>query len=772
MPRSLRRGCGAAAALFGVWLGFVLVVPVVTVDRPFSTVLVDRNGELLSAALAVDEQWRFPLRGEVPEKFERAIVRFEDRRFGYHPGVDLLAVARAAVHNLRAGEVVSGASTLSMQVVRLSRPGEARTVGEKLIEMVLAVRLELSASKQEILALYAAHAPFGGNVVGLEAAAWRYFGRPASELSWGEAATLAVLPNNPGLVHLGRNRERLRSRRDALLNRLAAAGDIDAETLVLARAEPLPRAPSPIPRTAPHLLVRLTDRSRPFVRTTIDRELQTRASAQLRRHHELWRGNGVHNAAAIIVHVPTSEVLAYVGNIVDFDDPQHHNHVDIITAPRSSGSLLKPFLYSAALDAGELLPHQLVADVPTSLGGFSPENYDRKYSGAVPAAQALARSLNVPAVRMLQSYGVDRFYSVLAQWGMSTLHRRAGDYGLALILGGAEGTLWDMTGMYTNMARAAQRFSDRVEPLRMTAGARSSEDEAASPVAAASAYLTMEALLEVQRPGVDQLWRRFAGSRPVAWKTGTSFGFRDGWAIGVTPEYAVGVWVGNADGEGRPLLTGYRAAAPAMFDLFELLPETTWFKMPGGLVEVEVCAHSGMRAGPGCGAKRREWVPKASLRARGCSYCRQVHCDHGCRHQVHARCAGVGDMETRPWFVLPAGMEYFYRERHADYRPLPPLRRDCMATREERAVSCVYPQEGARLYVPVELDGEGGRVVFQAAHRRPATRVFWHLDDDYVGVTEHLHQLALAPTPGEHVLTLMDAHGELFRRRFEVLDED
>ena len=290
----------------------------------------------------------------------------------------------------------------------------------------------------------------------------------------------------------------------------------------------------------------------------------------------------------------------------------------------------------------------------------------------MPAAHALSRSLNVPAVRMLQDHGVDRFYGDLRRWGVSTLHRPAGAYGLSLILGGAEGTLWDLTSMYASLARVAQGLSDRVESPALLTGERRVGDRPEAPVAAASAFLTLEALLEVQRSGADRLWRRFAHGRPVAWKTGTSFGFRDGWAIGVTPEYAVGVWVGNADGEGRPQLTGHRAAAPLMFDLFELLPETTWWRMPDGLVEIEVCARSGMRAGPRCGERRREWVARAGLRARGCRYCQHVHCDRGCRHRVHARCAGVADMETHAWFVLPPRVEHYFRERNTWYRPLPP----------------------------------------------------------------------------------------------------
>jgi len=784
-----RRGARLAGIALGGSLVLWLLVPVVRFDDPLSTVILDREGELLGATIADDGQWRFGVAEVLPEKFVAAITCFEDRRFFHHPGIDPFALARALELNARHGRVVSGGSTLTMQVVRLARRGQPRTYAEKAIEAVLAVRLSMSLSKHEVLALYAAYAPFGGNTVGLDAAAWRYFGRPPERLSWAETAALAVLPNAPSLIHPGRNRDRLLGKRNRLLDALRARGVIDAMTAELAKREPLPPAPEPVPRLAPHLLERVRAERRhavwrmgdgsPWVRTTLSAEVQARSSAVLARHHRRLAQSGVHNAAALVADVDTGRILAYVGNLSRFDLPDQGHWVDVVPAPRSTGSILKPLLFAAMLDAGEVLPGQLVPDVPTRLGSFHPENFDRTYAGAVPAERALARSLNVPAVRLLRSYGTDRFTVLLRRLGLTTLERPGAHYGLSLILGGAEATLFDVTGVYAGLSRLVTR-ADAGDPLPgafhpltwLPTPAVSGHDDPPS-LGPGAAWLTLEAMLEVERPGEEFAWRAFSSSRKIAWKTGTSYGFRDAWAVGVTPRFVVGVWVGNADGEGRPGLTGYSAAAPILFDLFDLLPGRGWFAEPeDALADIEVCARSGMRQGPHCTASRPRLVTRAGLETPPCAWCRLAHLDAALEWQVHGDCERVAAIRAVPWFVLPPAMETYYRLQHADYRPLPPLRPDCrsaVGAGGTAALACVSPREDATVYVPVEMDGSLGRVVFEAAHRAPRTRVFWHLDGEYQGETRDIHEMALAPSSGPHVLTLVDENGESVRRRFHAL---
>lgn len=764
-PRSRR----AVAVALGLVL--FLAVPVPDFDEPWSPVVTAADGRVLSASVAADDQWRFPPTDEVPERYAEALIAFEDQRFYLHPGVDPLAVVRALVSNVRRGEVVSGASTLTMQVVRLSRGNPPRTLAEKAHEAVLALRLDVAVRKRDILALHAAHAPFGGNTVGLAAAAQRYFRRPAHDLSWAEAATLAVLPHSPGLIHPGRGREALRRKRDLLIDRLAERGALSAEDARLARLEPLPRAPDPVPRVAPHVLDRLLAEAAggpPSFASTLSSELQAQVASIAERHARRLAQGGAHNLAVLVADTRSGDVLAYVGN-VDLAQGDHGQHVDIITAPRSTGSVLKPLLYAEMVQAGELMPTQVVPDVPLRIGGFSPENFDHTYLGAIPADVALARSRNVPAVWMLQRHGVERFHHELTGLGLTTLDRLPGEYGLSLVLGGAEATLWDLVGAYRTLGLAALQGDAPRPPLHVI-GEPAAQPPTRSPDPVA-AFVTLQALREVKRPGELGAWATFSSSRPIAWKTGTSHGFRDAWAIGVTPAVTIGVWAGNADGEGRSDLVGLSAAAPVLFDVLRASPDGGWFEDPGGGATVQVCAESGMRASPDCARVRGQRGPATMRRGPVCEHCRRIHCvDEACSARAHADCRPTSALHPASWFVLPASQAWFTRRQDPSYRPLPPWAEGCAPDDDPIQMGVIEPKSGARVHVPIELDGRPGRLVLQAAHLDPDATVYWHLDERYLGRTRGVHQLEVWPGPGEHVLTLVDQEGDRVQRRFTVIE--
>jgi penicillin-binding protein 1C len=754
-----------------------IVVPITSFNPDYSTVILDRHKELLSASIAADGQWRFPPNDMIPEKYEAALLTYEDRRFYYHFGIDPFAIGRAILSNLKAGEVVSGASTITMQVVRLSRFGKPRTFPEKILEAFLAIQIELQLSKKEILSLYASHAPFGGNVVGLEAASWRYFGYEPEKLTWAESAMLAVLPNSPALIHPGRERRKLLNKRNALLKKMYFKGMFDSLTCQLSMAENLPPAPQSMPMYAPHLLERIkneTDiRNISRLTTTVDKSTQLKVNQIIERYYHKNRENNVHNAAAMVIDVHSGNTLVYVGNVMNRSNDDHGNYVDIITAPRSTGSILKPFLYGGMLQSGEILPGQLVPDIPTRLGGFAPQNYSRRYQGAVPAWQALARSLNIPAVRMLKDFGVDRFYHLLQRLGISTLFRKADDYGLSLILGGAEGTLWDLTSVYARMAFELQTGTGVEKPdwfqvkyLKNKMNHKSVEIDK-FPFDAGTIWLVFEAMVEVARPGRENTWRQYTSSQKIAWKTGTSYGHRDAWAIGVTPDYAVGVWVGNADGEGRPGLTGLQMAAPILFDIFNVLEKNNWFSLPEmDLVEVDVCTKSGFRKGINC-AQYTTVFSTRNDNTKVCPYCKIIHLDILGQWQVTTNCERLENMINSTWFVLPPAMEKYYLQQHSDYRLLPPFKKGCF---EEinLPLALIYPQKDSRIFVPIELDGKRGRTIFQATHREPNMKLYWHLDREFVGETEHIHQIAVAPTPGRHILTVVDEDGNYLERQFTI----
>ena len=736
-----------------VLLGWALK-PGALFDDPESAVLESRDGRLLGARIAADGQWRFPAADRVPEKFAKAVVTFEDKRFRKHPGVDPLAIARAVRLNASSGEVRSGASTLTMQVIRLSRGNQPRTVREKLLEMVLALRLDAYRSKDDILALYAAHAPFGGNVVGLEAAAWRYFGRSADELSWAESAMLAVLPNAPALIHPGSRRDVLLAKRNFLLDKLCAAGNIDSVECELAKDEPLPEKPYPLPETAYHYLETLRKlHGDKLYRSDIDYSLQQRAEALVRRHADVFATNEVHNAAAVILDVATGQPVVYVGN-AGHTSREHGDNVDVVQAPRSSGSTLKPLLYGALLDEGDILPEMLISDIPFHYKDFTPSNYNHTFDGAVPARDVIRRSLNVPSVRMLHEYGVEKFIDLLQRCGFSTITRGADTYGLSLILGGAEIKLGDLASCYSMLALALR-------------------DGGNAPLSRGAIWCTFDALTEVNRPEEEGDWHSFSSTRTVAWKTGTSYGNRDAWSVGVTPDYVVAVWVGNCDGEGRPLLTGVGYAAPLMFDLFSLLPPTGWFDTPSDeLEEVECCRLSGHPATELCEADGvvTVFAPRAPHRPDPCPYHRLIHTDPEGRWQVDSDCWPVSEIRHVSWFVLPPAQEWYYMKTHGDYRPLPPYHPDYAGSRASGVVEIIYPQDGMAVAAPVALDARSQGVVFSAAHSDPQATLFWHLDGTYLGETAHgEHKLKVVPDRGPHVLTIIDANGHSAAVRFTAL---
>lgn len=760
------------------YLLLVLLVPAPLFEEPESTVLCSRDGQLLGARISGNGQWHFPPQDSVPPRFEQCILHFEDRHFRRHPGVNPVSLLRALVLNIREGEIVSGGSTLSMQVARLSRQGKSRTVWQKMVEITLAFKLELTHSKDEILALYTGHAPFGGNVIGLEAAAWRYYGCRPEDLSWGESATLAVLPNAPALIFPGRMENRLMDKRNHLLDLLLERGVIDSLTCRLSKVEPLPGKPLPLPAHSPHLLDKaLMEHPGERVQTTIDFRLQQQLNRKVADHAEKLAYNQIHNLAALVLSTETGEVLAYTGNAPVGEE--HAPSVDLIQSPRSTGSILKPLLYAALLQDGELLPHSLIRDVPVRFGGFTPKNFDENYNGAVPASMALSRSLNIPSVHMLRQYKAERFLHLLRDLGLTTLDKPADHYGLSLILGGGEATLWELAGMYAGMGRVLNQFNETeyyfADAYRPPTYVRETLAGKHNPIpdarlSAASLWWTFRALQEVHRPESEAGWERLDVPLRLAWKTGTSFGFRDAWAIGTTPDYVVAVWAGNADGEGRPGLTGVTAAAPLLFDVFSLLPTEQWYESPmSELVPVAVCRQSGYRAGPNCSEVDTLLVPVSGRKTAPCPYHYRIHLDAYGQHRVHADCYPREQMQERSWFVLPPSMEWYYRQQHPLYRPLPPYHPDCEGVEEEvPAMEFLYPYFGSRVLVPRELDGRKGKVVFEAAHRNPEATLYWYLGETFLGTTHIIHQMSASPPPGEYVLTIIDGKGRRLERKIMI----
>lgn len=720
------------------------VMPKQLFDAPKSVVLLDKKGNLLGARIADDGQWRFPETDTLNQKFISCLIHYEDKRFYKHFGVDFFAIVRAIKHNISGKGRREGGSTITMQVARMARGNQPRTIRNKLIEILWAFDIELSYSKEEILRMYVSNAPFGGNIVGLDAATWRYFNRDISSLSWAEMCCLAVLPNSPSLIHLNRNRSELQKKRDFLLHVLQKDGVIDSQELALALEEPLPDRPYALPNKAPHYLdfVSKTQKN-VIVRTTIDSRLQTMvqhlANDYARSYH---KSNHIDNIAILVLNVETGEPIAYVGNTTDMSIEAWQ--VDIVQSERSPGSTLKPFLYAAMLSSGEITPRQLISDTPLSINGFTPSNFNHMFSGAVHADDAIVQSLNVPLVRMLMQHTAGRFMEDLKWLGMTTLHYNEDHYGMSLILGGVEVKLWDLCHMYQKLALQLQSKEIDTEENRITKPA---------------IWFAFDAMSRLNRPEEEAEWSQFRSMKNIAWKTGTSWGSRDAWSIGVTPKYVVGVWTGNATGEGRAGMTGVGFASPIMFDVFALLENTTWFQKPSSEMEaMHVCHQSGCLASVDCSVIDTVLLPKVSSQTDQCSYCRLVHLSNDGKWQVNSRCVDVDEMITKSWFVLPAAQEYYYKTCHAEYHPLPPFREDCCFEATDQ-IDFIYPEHDAKIFIPRGFDGSLENVVFEAVCRKANATLFWHLDNEYIGKTVGIHKLGIIPPKGDHVLAIVDEQG-------------
>ena len=750
---------------------FYFSLPKTLFEDPLSDILYSSEGELLEARIASDGQWRFPVSDSIPYKFSESIKYFEDKRFEYHPGFDPLAIGRALIINLKSNKIKSGGSTITMQLIRLSRKNKQRTYFEKVIELILACRAELRYSKKEIMLLYSSFAPFGGNVVGLEAASWRYFGRPSDLLSWAESATLAVLPNSPAIIHPGRNREVIKVKRDKLLKKLLDNNIINQTIYDLSLEEPIPEQPKKLPSHAYHLMSQsVKEGRRGKINTTIDYNLQKQANNIVKNYIRQYEYNYVNNLAVIVAEVKSGNIIAYVGNGMPDGNSLLGRSVNMVEAERSTGSVLKPLLYAAMLDEGIILPKTLQADYPLFIQGFAPQNYNKTFQGAVPADEAISRSLNVPLVRMVIDYDYGKFYEKLKTLGMKTLHFGPEHYGASIILGGAEGTLRNMTSIYASLARTLDcndyHKSDYRE-LNYIPQEINIERDATPPLTRPAIWYAFKAMTNLNRHEEESEWINFSSMKKIAWKTGTSYGGRDAWAVGLTKEYIVGVWAGNSSGEGRSGVTGVGYAAPVLFDIFSLLPSSTWFDEPlEEMRDAVVCHISGYRAGEYCDEKDTIQVPKSGLKSDICPYHKQILLDPSRQYRAGTECFPASSLVPENRFVLPPAMEWYYKECRTGYRSLPPFYPGCESEGDKFEI--IYPKHGTKIYLPIGFFERKEKVVLRAAHSRNSAVIYWYIDQNFIGETSLNHEIAVSPDPGIHTLTLTDETGETKKILIEV----
>ncbi len=714
--------------------------PAPYLDPRGSAEILDRHGRPLYAFLNRDEQWCFPAGLEdISPHLVAATIAVEDQRFRGHPGVDVRAVLRAALQNLRGREVVSGASTLTMQVVK-QRDGSARSLWGKARQAITALRLERRASKDEILEAYLNLAPYGRNLVGCEAASRRYFNKPVKELTLAEAALLAGLPKSPVFLDPLDHPDRARRRRDYVLRRMEEEGWITGADRERAARQPLGARYHEYPALTPHLALRLRPSLEDGQRlvTTLDRSIQEAAESLVRRSVGNVRPD-IGNAALSVVDVQSGEVLARLGS-ADFFDTPGGGQVDACRAPRSPGSALKPFTYALALDRGRLYPSEMLLDSVLDYGRFNPENFDERYRGLVSASDALRASLNVPAVTVLDRVGPREVQALLRRAGLTTLNKPADHYGLGLTLGNCEVRLEELAEAYTMLANLGVHRSLRI--LR--------DEESPNPkrLLSAGACAAVFQMLEQALPSeLDGGAVKAAGVKPpLAWKTGTSSGHRDGWAFVFNRQYLVGAWMGNNDGRGSQKLFGAWSALPLAGRVFRMLPPRAgpaWPDVARRFTTAPACAVSGLPASPWCFQTRQEAFPKGQYLNRVCD---MHYPAPGSEHEAMPRVVERWPGSAKGWDLarIDAGRD---------------------APREEALRILSPAHEGE--YV---LTGEaGGDRIRLRSSRDEAAPIHWYMDELFLGTSEPRRPIYVDLTPGRHVLACMDAAGALARVEFEVV---
>ncbi len=775
------------ALVLGGWVAAQLVPLPERLRYGDSVVATYRDGSAAHALLSEDDKWRFPTRkGDVDPAYIEALIAFEDRRFRRHLGVDPIAIVRAAAGNLRAGSLESGASTITMQLVRLLEP-RPRTFRSKIVESLRALQLEVRMSKDDILEAYMRFAPYGGNVEGIEAATQSYWGRSPASLSAPEIATLLAVPQSPRARRpSAENRDALRRARDRIALRLAENGAIPMsgrpEALAEALAETeVPTGADKLPRDIPHVVQWLeahrpdafardeTGRGRPAVRieTTLDRRAQRRIAEIVRDFAPRLRASGAPHAAVVVLEAETGRVRAIVGNL-GFDPSRPGTSLPAFDAPRSTGSLLKPVAYAAALDEGLIAPSHALLDVPITRGDYRPENFDRTYRGLVEAEEALALSLNLPFVRLVESLGVDEFVQAVVRFELEGPARRAGHGGLELVIGGMPASPLEVASLYAGLARGGRPVAPRIYDLEGDDEAPDAGD--ARAVSAAAAYLTARALTRRAHPWADVGPRR-AKDEAFVWKTGTSYAYHDAWTAGFGAEYVVTVWAGDLAYERHPELVGARVAAPLFFEILDALDEPLRLRATrpsDELAEIEVCTRSGRRPGPHCHHTSTVQMPARTAAPATCTLHDEIDVDAETGRRLPSGCRpdSVEKVERRRVVRFPDAMARFERARGRRGGTLPAIHPECVADREA-SLSITSPPEEATIVLERARPATLQTVRFEA-YSSIGSDVHWYIDGRHHATTPPDEAVTWIPEPGDYRIAAVDRRGNRDVRALSV----
>ncbi|WP_432737940.1 penicillin-binding protein 1C [Maridesulfovibrio sp. FT414] len=751
-----------AAVFFA--LDFIYPFPKDRLYPSTATVVRDRDGSPLRIFLPPDGARRMKTElGDVSPVLKRTLIASEDSWFEFHPGVNPVAVIRAAVTNIAAGRVVSGASTIPMQIARMADP-RPRTFSAKLIESFRAMQLKFHHSSDELLEIYLNLLPYGGNIEGVAAASHFYFGHGPSTLSLGEAALLTTLPRGPVYYDPLRNPRQALEGRNRVMLQLREKGVFPADEVERNMKLPLPERIRAVPLHAPHFSRMVFERigQVPEILTTLDSSLQQAAQEKLRNHVSRLRAQDIDNAACVIIHIPSREIRALVGSADYFEDG-FGGAINLAGVSRSPGSTLKPFLYALAFEQGLMVPGSFLYDIPVDYSGYAPENYDRSWSGQVTVKEALARSLNVPAVNTLAWTGVDEFLTLLRKGGISTLDRTADKYGLPLALGGCETKLTELTNLYACLADGGM-----YKPLTFLPG---NEPVSANLISPESSWLVLDMLSSVTRPDMDDTWMMTRDMPQAGWKTGTSFGHRDAWAIGLSGDYAVGVWVGNPDGRPRKGISGAVHAGPLLFDLLRLAAPGGKLPPPPdgpGISEVQVCAHSRQLPGPFCTERTTIRTLSGRTRLHPCEECRQIFVDVRTGYRLSGECLDRPGIERRIVRTIPPNLALWRAANNLEVPHMPPLSPDCDLIPAGAAPRIISPAASTPYLLRRDTPLQFQQIALKAEAGPESGVLYWFLDGRLVSKGEINEKQFTEVSRGTHRISVTDQIGRTDTVIFEV----
>ncbi len=718
----------------------------------------------MQAFRASDGQWRLRTSpSEIPDRLKRILIQREDRWFYEHPGVNPVALVRAAIQNVRSGRRVSGGSTITMQIARMLEP-KRRTIWAKLVEVFRALQLEIRYSKNQLLEMYLSMVPLGGNVEGLKSASLLYYQTPPERLNIARLFDLILVPRDPNGLQPDRNPRRLYEERCRQAGIWIRRGLFTSSDSVVLWSTPAGIVRTTPPLAAPHFCLRVKENVRGGgdVRGTIDPMVQKAAERLLSAHLRSWKPRGVENGAVIVVENMSREVLAYVGSEC-FEDVPAHGQVNAACALRSPGSTLKPFLYAMLMDAGSLTPKSRLLDVPYDAEGFAAENYDGSYSGMVSADDALRRSLNVPMVRLLKSAGTPAFVQFAVAAGLHSLQSQKQKLGLSMILGGCGVTLEELVAAY-----AAFPGGGVPAPLQFVVPEASPPTRAGPCFSSSAAFMVTEILSHLGRPDLPNGFESTVNLPAVAFKTGTSYGRRDAWAIGYTASHTVGVWIGNVDNKGNPDLVGGKAAAPLLVDILNSIStsrEKKILPLPADVSMREICAESGHDPTIRCVHRVDDYYSVSHTQHIPCETCRDYLLSPDGSVAYCPTCLGSHPYVVRTIMTYPGELLDFWHRARVACAATPLHNPLCTAIASGDGPSIVSPSNDMIYY----LASTQQKLALQAAPLTDIAAQSWYIDDRFIGRVKAGERTLVDIGDGDHRVTCVDDRGRSTHVKITVI---